>query len=196
MKKTSDEDLINLLQEGDENAFMTFIQRYQRYLYALVNEFYNNNRKIVKSDKAELISIGYETTMDVLQSYESTNYSSFYPYWKVAVERQFIHFVQKKKENHGRFISYSDEYKFDYAFQDLDPYIDSTWKYEEKYSRSDYIELLDYIDGIEGLDSNIITLKIEGCTINEIAEMLNCSIQKVKYQLRKLKDKLKERTNS
>lgn len=163
----SDKEIIERVKRGEKEMFSLLIDRYSDRVYSYF-------LKLIQ-DKDEAMSLTQETFYKVFKGIKNFDLSKyFFPYLIKIARNEGINFLNKYKRVES--IEYDD-----------------TLNYEKKESFDIKIILDEALKKLPNEDREIILLfYMENLSYEEIASVLNISIDNVKVKLHRAKEKLRK----
>lgn len=183
LREISDDFLICLYREGNQDAIDLLFERYHKFIYGIINDFFKTYNCYV--DYEEMYQEAMCIFLKCLDKYDVDN-GCFYFFVRTSIERKMKSLYVKMKK-------YSNIISLDSSF-----YIDG------KENRLDYVceedKEYNYDDCLNEIladeHKKIISLKLKGYTYEEIAMMLSMSKQSVYRRIVKIKNILKDITKN
>lgn len=177
MQQLQDEDIINMVLQGDKKAYALLIERYQHFVFTLIKRIINNHE-----DAEELTQDVFIKAFHALGDYKGT---SKFSTWLYTIARNIsLSYMRKQKA-----AIVSDE-----ILTSINGYSRDTEQSLEKKNRKAVIN--NAINHLEPSEAQVLTLfYIQEQTIDEIAIILDMNPGNVKVKLFRSRKKLKEILN-
>ncbi len=181
LNEVSDDWLLCLSREGNQDAIDLLYERYSKFLYGIINEFFKS--KLVYVDYKDMFQECIIVFLGCVQKYDE-DVGCFYFFVKMAVERRLIDNLAKISK--VKMVASLDELIYDNGNETLLDYVaessdgEYNWLYEELVVR------------IDEESRRIVDLKMVGYAYHEIALILNTSKQSVYRRVVKIKNILKD----
>lgn len=179
LREISDDLLICLYREGNQDATDLLFDRYKTFIYGIISDVFKTTNYYV--DYEDMYQEGMLVFLDCLRKYDVDN-GCFYFFVRTSVERRLINKI--KKINRNIKVSSLDENCFEEGNEKVIDYI------AEESSDFMLEELL--IDKLDGVNRDIAVLKINGYTYEDISSMLQISKQFIYRRIVKIKKVLKD----
>lgn len=183
LKEVSDDLLIELRREGNQDAIDLLFERYRNFIYGIINDFFR--KKNLYNDYDELYQESICIFISCIEKYDENN-GCFYFFVRKCIERRLKYLFEK--ENRYKKVLSLDEYMYN----------------DKKETKLDYIKedgkdfsLYDGLkEKIDGLSIEIIELKIMGYTYEEMSSILKIGTQSIYRRINKIKKILKDITKN
>ena len=169
-----------MFREGNQDAIDLLYERYNRFLYGIINELLKNCSMNYEYD--EFYQDAVVIFINCIERYDEEN-GCFYFFVRKCIERKIFDNLNKIKRR-SRILSL-DNYKYDNC---EDRYID----YIAEEDNFRYLEYENLTEGLDELNKMIVDLKIEGYSYREISKMLRISKQGIYRRIEKIKNILKD----
>lgn len=189
----SDEQLVYLIQQGNEDAANTLIRAYKRYCSSLATRFFYDHSLsgIPLEDMIETCTIAVIKAAKAF----SNDMTSFYPYWKTVATNDLIRLNEKNSYfHHSRSfygISLDDQREDDFSNDQLlgsnDPKLEIGL-----VERTIYEAIKNPKNGFSSNEKTVLLLHLDDYDVKEIAEKAGLNINQVYYLLKKGLKRLKK----
>lgn len=180
MKKTSDDFLIYLVREGNQDAIDALYERYKYFIYGFINEKLKNED--LYYDYSELYQDLFLIFLRCIEKYD--DYSGcFYTFVKTAVDRKIIDVIKKTKR-YNKFASL-DRMMFSSGNECCVDYV-------SEQDNTDTYLYDSLVENLNDIDKSIVDLKIYGYTYEEIAKVVGLGRQSVYRRFIKIRNILKD----
>lgn len=184
LKEISDDLLICLVREKYQVAIDLLIDRYTKFLYGIINDFFGKTNLYV--DYEDMFHDAFEVFLKCVESYDEES-GCFYFFVKKSVERRMIDKLKKIRKN-NQVISLDEPYYESKSEFNIDYVAD-----QEDFSYQSTENLYDSL--IAKLDEEckkIVDLRIVGYSYGEIAIFLESNKQYVYRKVNKIKNIIKD----
>ena len=179
--RSDDVKLIQRILAGDENAFATLIEKYQRQVHALAF------RKVGDFQTAE--DITQETFLRVHQKLATLNDPTKFPGWLYAIANHLC--IAWYRENRLQTESLQEIYISEVETDAYSRYIATEHAKTTDVAQQDLVKRL--LTKLKERDREVITLHyFEEMTSSEISELLGVSENTIKSQLHRARQQLKK----
>lgn len=185
---TSDEELIYLLREKNQDAIDLLLLRYYEYIKWFLKDIFVS--KNYYFDMEDLYLLSKIKMNDIIDKYDEES-GKFYSFARISIKRNVFDYLKKERSK-----------KVDYS---LDTYIDESnsiafidvlFEEGDSYSTYNIFNLKQVKEKIQILlseeEKNILKDKIDGYSYKEIAKKNNKSNKYIDNKLSKIKNKLKD----
>ena len=183
LKEISDDLLVELRREGNQDAIDLLFERYRKFIYGIINDFVRKQN--CYCDYGELYQESMCVFISCINKYDE-NSGCFYFFIRRCIERRLNHLFEKEKKYEG--IISLDEYMYDNNKETKMDYVEENGKDFVLYDRLE--------EKIDDFASSIIELKIMGYTYEEISNILGVETRSIYRKINKIKKKLKDITKN
>jgi len=183
LKEISDDFLIELYREGNQIAIDLLFERYHKFIYGIIRDLFKNETEYL--DYEELFQDSMIVFISCINKYDVDN-GCFYFFVRKSIERK-LRFITKKSKARKSVLSL-DEYMYLDGDERKIDYIA-----EKENSNNLYMEIEDKLGDFE---NEIVRLKMEGYTYEEMASLLGIGKQSVYRKINKIKNILKDITKN
>jgi len=190
-KNMDDNELLFLINENDEQAFETLIERYSSAIQNVVNKYKNKALNIgleIKDLKQEGL-IGLTTA---IKSYSNEKEASFRTYANILIER----FIQDIVKSHSRYKYHSLN-----SAVSLDTFSieeqQNLYSVVERNDATPEVKLIDLenrkeiVNFLTAFELKVYELKLDGKTNQEISKILEKSTRSIENTIQRIKMKLR-----
>lgn len=179
--------LIYLVQSYNREALNILVEKYQKFIPAWVKEILSN---LSISKEVDIDVIIDDVKYSIYKMIETYNQDKgiFYSYIKGAANNIVMNHLRGCKKHSGYILSL--EYEIDEGYTLLDSLSsnDNMSKIIERYNMIEEVENFnEKINILKEDEKNIIKMKMQGYSKDEISNMTNTSIRKVNYLINKVK---------
>lgn len=189
--KLSDEQVVSLAKDGDEEAYNHIIARYRNFVYRKAKSYY-----IKGADEEDLIQEGMIGLYKAVRDFDES-LSVFAAFAKVCVIRQILTAVKNSTRN--KHIPLNYYVSIDRDESDGEPILDIP---DENASVNPEINLIDRenVSGIEyrinqnlsKLELEVLALYLNGHSYKEIAEKINKTPKTVDNAIQRIRKKIEK----
>ncbi len=170
-----DDELIKLCQNGDKTAFEMLFRKYNKLVYGIAYRMTNN--------KEDALDLTQDIFLNVYQNIHKFKFKSTFSTWlyRISVNMCIDELRKWKKYNNVSDTEFPHQ-------------IQADERTPEDYAISKERERLvkEAISSLNEKDRAIIVLRdMEGLSYNEIADVLKCSLGRVKSRIHEARKKLK-----
>lgn len=190
----TDEQLVTLSRTGSEDAGNELIGRYRSVVKTQASMYYMEG-----ADREDLVQEGMIGFFRAIQNYDEEKGASFATFAAMCVKRQMISAVKSasrhKHEPLNRSVSLSGTFPEKYGGKvSLEETLENTRSDDPEKS----VLIAEEMDMLEknirelfsDLERQVLSLRIEGRSYDEIAEKLDCTNKAVDNAIRRAKNKL------
>ncbi len=193
---TSDEDQVERARHGDQVALAELLARYRRFVRVKARSYF-----LVGGDRDDIIQEGLIGLYKAIRDYEDGHDTSFRSFAELCITRQILTAIKTAtRQKHVPLNTYVSFERSsgggeeagrtlgdtipDHA--DADPLRQLIDSDELRELRELFRELL------SSLESEVLNLYVEGCSYQEIAEVLGRHVKSVDNALQRIKRKLEQ----
>lgn len=188
----SDEEVVSLCQNGDEDALEHIIARYRNFVYSKANTYF-----LVGAEKDDVIQEGMIGLYKAVKEFDSGNISSFKHFAGLCVSRQILSAVKAAtRKKHLPLNSYISLYESGAELENEDTgrvFIkDRELNPEDIIIGQESQDLLEYKIGkvLSKLEFQVFMYYIDGMSYGEIAQMVDKPVKSIDNALSRIKKKL------
>ena len=192
----SDEELIELTHQGEEDATEYLLQKYSPLVRKSIRTLY-----LIGADTEDLLQEGMIGLFKAIRHYESGNHynASFYTYAKSCIDRQIYTAIKssnrKKHLPLNYYISfYSKENESDTELIDnLEAGMDSNPEHIilDQENESSIEDILD--EHLSKMEKTVLHLYLEGNSYTDIAVTLNKTPKSIDNAIQRVRDKVRKK---
>lgn len=183
LTEVSDDYLIYLYRENNEEAKKELCDRYTTFIYGIIVGV--QRRRGGYLDFEECFQEGFLSFLKCIDRYDN-ECGTFYYFVKTSIEKKLNYKLEKNKQN-SNYISL-DEFVYeegeerlvDYVSEDEDAFFDDYSVYDKVVSR------------LNGVCRRIVDLRMEGYSYSSISNILGINKQNVYRQVVKIKNIVKD----
>lgn len=183
LEEISDDLLICLYREGNQEAIDLLLSRYRTFMYGIINDLFKKENEYIDYD--DMYQDAMVVFFNCLQRYDVDN-GCFYFFVRKSIERRLIDKMKKIKKN-NKIYSLDDDYYEDGNEKVID--------YVSEDVNGMFCEE-DLFKKIDDVSKQIIKLKVSGYTYEEISLKLSMSKQCIYRRIVKIKKILKDITKN
>ncbi|MBW3562391.1 MAG: RNA polymerase sporulation sigma factor SigH [Actinobacteria bacterium] len=190
---TTDEQLVEEARQGDQVALAELLDRYRRFARAKARSYF-----LVGGDRDDIIQEGLIGLYKAVRDYEPEHEASFRSFAELCITRQILTAIKTAtRQKHvplNTYVSFERPQGDDDGGRtlgdtipdhvDVDPLRQLIDSDELRQLRVTFRELL------SGLESDVLSLYVEGRSYHEIAETLGRHVKSVDNALQRIKRKL------
>lgn len=198
LEKMSDEDLIRLYRDGEENAIDLLIQRYKKVVRNRIKgDFF------VGADKDDLIQEGMIGLFKAICDYDTKKEASFKSFAILCITRQISSAFKAVTRQKHMPLNYSISLNIpvggknadeeDESITLMDLVKNNVWQTpeEEVISKENIAAINDYmLKSLSQMEIEVVHLYMEGKNYKEISQLLNKSPKSIDNALQRIKKKL------
>ncbi len=193
----SDEELLMMIDTGDETANELLFNKYKHVIDILIAK-YNSIFYKLGIERQEAYSEALYSFTDSVNSYSVNKDASFSTFLTLCVKRRLIKLVRKYSTEKSKF--YSSIYSLDYVYDGLDvPLVevlpDSTNKDPlNKITQEEDVELLNLKirEKLSSMEYEVYEYMLDNLNYNEIALILDKNPKQIDNAIQRIKLKIKE----
>lgn len=198
LKNTTDDELLRLVKKDDHYALNYLIKRYRSFVCVKAQTYF-----LIGADHEDIIQEGLIGLYKAIRDYNATKLASFKAFAELCVTRQIITAIKTAtRQKHMPLNSYIS---LDKPLFDEEP--DNTlFDVIEEQEAIDPQELLlnrekfgaieiKLLDVLSGLERKTLHLYLDGCTYQEISELLDRHVKSIDNALQRVKKKLEQLIN-
>lgn len=176
-RKMTDEGLVVMAQEGNDEAADFILSKYKDMVSAEARPYY-----ILGADRADVVQEGMIGLFKAVQTYDSDGEAAFRTYAGICINRQIIDAVKaanrKKHIPLNTFVPIEErEYAADVSYEVLDV--------------AEQIEKI-ATDNFSGMERQVWSLYMQGLSQKEIASRLNKDDKSIYNAMERIKKKVKQ----
>jgi len=185
----NDYELVSLAQENNEAAINILHEKYKDLIHNKAKKvfYYLRNRGLELSDVVQEAMIGFE---EAIKGYNQDDKALFYTFAMICVDRQLKTLVLKHNRDKYRILNEAvtldnddDMGLYNVLSDDVTP----ESKFFSKEEANDiYMRLKDSLTDFEDV---VFELKLQGCSYNEITEVLNVDSKDVYNAVTRIRNK-------
>ncbi len=195
----NDFELLSYIGECNEEASEILYQKYQPLIISIATKIYNKINNKVGLELSDLIQEGMLGLSFAIRKYDQNGKALFYTYAKTCIERKIISAIVGASRLKHRILNESISFNVETARREQSE-IDSVLSDNRMNPESLLImneeeqELERKINtNLDEQEIQILELKMNNLTYNEIANILGISKKQVDNKLRRIRSKLKEK---
>ncbi len=190
-QKLTDEELLDLIHKGNEDAYFILIERYRPYAWKIAHEyaFSNCNSGITVE---EFMDVAF-TSIDFAVKKFDQNGEVFFPYWKKTAKNEILKFIERNsyinggKEFNG--LSLDGKFENDVLVSDIVGKDDSS--FDEKTVNDEFFKLIHNKEsGLNKQEIRVAHYLLKGYSVKEISRLTGYGQSKVYYLVNSVKKTL------
>lgn len=183
----NDFELVSLIRENNEEAREIL---YNKYKPIIVKKSTDQIYKLGSygMEINDLIQEGYIGLDNAINCFNEKENTSFYTFALLCIDRQIITYIKKNTNNKAMVLNDAinlDDGK-EYLFRDN---TDIEGSFINKEDAKEFINLI--CDSLSDIEKKVLSLKLEGYDIGEIANLLNKDTKVIYNTLHRIKYKIK-----
>jgi RNA polymerase sporulation-specific sigma factor len=193
--KLGDNDLLDLVRQGDSHALDVLINRYINFVRAKARTYF-----LVGADKEDIIQEGMIGLYKAIRDYDGDKLSSFKGFAELCVTRQIITAIKTAtRQKHIPLNSYVSldkpmyEEESDRTLLDIIAGTKETDPQEMLVNQEDYGNMeYKLSELLSDLEKRVLHLYLDGSTYQEISVSLNRHVKSIDNALQRVKRKLEQ----
>ena len=191
-KELNDYELIYQVREKNEEAYGLLIEKYSHLVDMLAKKYLKEN-KFIGLEYDDLFQEGMVGVMKALDDYNPDD-TLFYTYASLCAKREMDRIIKtNSRRKHtllNESISFNKKLKCDTDLI-LEDTLASNYNLEKDFENMDlFNKIMDAKYDFPFIDSQIIELKMNGFSTDEIANLINLTYRTVNYRLKRIRKKL------
>jgi RNA polymerase sigma-70 factor (ECF subfamily) len=178
--------LIEKIRKGDEGAFTQLLEEYRRMIYKIIYSFDLNNGDF-RVDENDLFQEACLALYDAVFSFEQGRNVQFSTYAYMVIRSRIMTLLRNISRSAGNETISLDshaDHSLKFAVNEDPQFYHREELFREKLDR--------FITALSSEDRQILELKNEKLTYQQISQRLGISVKRVDNRLRSMKRKLKE----
>ena len=192
-----DEEIINLIKNGDDNAYSFILNKYKELVNVKVTKYY-----IIGAEKDDIIQEGMIGLFKAIKNYNDAKQNSFKTFANICIERQLITAIKNSnRQKHKPLNSYlslnNSKYEDDENGEEFINTFDSKTIEDplDTVMKKEYIKNLEQaIDtSLSKFEKQVLKRYIKGESYINIATQLNSTVKSVDNAIQRIR---KKATNS
>ena len=189
----SDEDIINLIKQGDNNAFSYILEKYKELINIKAAKYY-----IIGAERDDTFQEGMIGLFKAIKNYDATKQNSFKNFANICIERQLITAIKSSnRQKHMPLNSYLSLNNSAYDNDDNDEELINTFDSKTIEDPLDTVMKKEYIEKIENtIDKTLSTFEkqvlkryIKGDSYVDIATKLDAPVKSVDNAIQRIRKK-------
>ncbi|MBP3802146.1 MAG: RNA polymerase sporulation sigma factor SigH [Clostridia bacterium] len=188
-----DEEIIELIKQGDDQALSFLIDRYKELVNIKVSKYY-----IVGAEKEDTIQEGMIGLFKAIKSFDGTKQNSFKTFANICVERQLITAIKSSnRQKHMPLNSYLSLNNSAYENDDNDEELINTFDSKTIEDPLDTLMKKEYFEEIQiamdkslsGFEKQVLNRYIKGESYVDIATKLDAPVKSVDNAIQRIRKK-------
>ena len=188
-----DEEIIELIKQGDDQALSFLIDRYKELVNIKVSKYY-----IVGAEKEDTIQEGMIGLFKAIKSFDGTKQNSFKTFANICVERQLITAIKSSnRQKHMPLNSYLSLNNSAYENDDNDEELINTFDSKTIEDPLDTLMKKEYFEEIQiamdkslsGFEKKVLNRYIKGESYVDIATKLDAPVKSVDNAIQRIRKK-------
>jgi len=190
----SDEQLVALAREGDDEALGALLDRYRGFARSKARSYF-----LVGADREDVVQEGMIGLYKAIRDYNPDRQSTFRGFAELCVSRQIITAIKTAtRQKHGPLNNYVSFHRpvladdeGERCLADVLPSIQISDPAELVVSAERIRALQEHFDeALSDLEAEVLALYVDGKSYQEIAEMLQRHVKSIDNALQRIKRKL------
>lgn len=201
LENLSDEELVDLAKQGNKEAMKVLIKKYSKFLFSKVIPFY-----IPGAEREDIVQEAYIGFLKAIQDFDK-NKGNFFNFVNLCVQRQITTAIKSSNRNKSKILKNpislesnifdegaTEKNLYDYII----PSKIISGSYQEESIEDNIIDFIEKSKIKESLfskltsrEKEILKLKSQGFTYNEIAKKMGISPKSVDNALQRIRKKVK-----
>ena len=200
----SDEDVIKLIKQGDNQALSYLLERYKELVNIKVGKYY-----IVGAEREDTVQEGMIGLFKAIKCFDAQKQNSFKTFANICIERQLITAIKtSNRQKHMPLNSYLSLNNSAYDNEDNDEELINTFDSKTIEDPLDTLMKKEYYEQIEstidktlsGFEKQVLNRYIKGESYVDIAAKLDAPVKSVDNAIQRIRKKaikniLKENNN-
>jgi RNA polymerase sporulation-specific sigma factor len=194
----SDEDLVDLVRDGDDEALIALLERYRRFARAKARSYF-----LVGGDREDVVQEAMIGLYKAVRDYDRGYESSFRSFADLCITRQILSAVKAAtRQKHVPLNAYvpldrPESPDSNRPIGDLLAVTDADDPLRLIVQSDELAHLRAIVDEVlSGLEADVLDLYVNGCSYQEIAETLGRHVKSVDNALQRVKRKLEQRLHA
>ena len=189
----SDEDIIKLIKNGDEQALSFLLDRYKDLVNIKVSKYY-----MIGAEKDDTVQEGMIGLFKAIKSFDETKQNSFKTFANICVERQLITAIKSSnRQKHMPLNTYLSLNNSAYENDDNDEELINTFDSKTIEDPLDTVMKKEYFAEIEnsidktlsGFEKQVLNRYVKGESYVEIAKRLDAPVKSVDNAIQRIRKK-------
>lgn len=189
----SDEDIIKLIKNGDEQALSFLLDRYKELVNIKVSKYY-----MIGAEKDDTVQEGMIGLFKAIKSFDVTKQNSFKTFANICVERQLITAIKSSnRQKHMPLNTYLSLNNSAYENDDNDEELINTFDSKTIEDPLDTVMKKEYFEEIEhsidktlsGFEKQVLNRYVKGESYVEIARRLDAPVKSVDNAIQRIRKK-------
>ena len=189
----SDEEVVKLIKQGDEQALTFLLDRYKELVNIKVSKYY-----MIGAEKDDTIQEGMIGLFKAIKSYDETKQNSFKTFANICVERQLITAIKSSnRQKHMPLNSYLSLNNSAYENDDNDEELINTFDSKTIEDPLDTVMKKEYFAQIQntidktlsGFEKQVLNRYIKGESYVDIAAKLDAPVKSVDNAIQRIRKK-------
>lgn len=189
----TDEKLVSLIKEGDNQAFSILLDKYKDLLNVKASKYYING-----AEKEDTIQEGMIGLFKAIKNFDESKQNSFKTFANICVERQLITAIKSSnRQKHQPLNSYLSLNNSAYDNDDNDEELINTFDSKTVEDPLDTVMKKEYLEKIEstidktlsGFEKQVLNRYIRGESYVDIANKLDAPVKSVDNAIQRIRKK-------
>jgi len=187
----NDYELVSLAQENNEAAINILHEKYKDLIYSKSKKvfYYLKGKGLELSDVIQEAMIGFE---EAINGYNQDDKALFYTFAMLCVDRQLKSLIIKHNRDKYKILNEAVTLDNDEEEHALHNFItDDVTPESEFFNKEEANDIYIKIkDSLTDLEEVVFELKLQGCSYNEIAEVLNVDSKDIYNAVSRIRNKV------
>ena len=193
----SDEDVIKLIKQGDNQALSYLLERYKELVNIKVGKYY-----IVGAEREDTVQEGMIGLFKAIKCFDAQKQNSFKTFANICIERQLITAIKtSNRQKHMPLNSYLSLNNSAYDNEDNDEELINTFDSKTIEDPLDTLMKKEYYEQIEstidktlsGFEKQVLNRYIKGESYVDIAAKLDAPVKSVDNAIQRIRKKANSR---
>ena len=189
----SDEDVIKLIKQGDNQALSNLLERYKELVNIKVGKYY-----IVGAEREDTVQEGMIGLFKAIKCFDAQKQNSFKTFANICIERQLITAIKtSNRQKHMPLNSYLSLNNSAYDNEDNDEELINTFDSKTIEDPLDTLMKKEYYEQIEstidktlsGFEKQVLNRYIKGESYVDIAAKLDAPVKSVDNAIQRIRKK-------
>ena len=189
----SDEDVIKLIKQGDNQALSYLLERYKELVNIKVGKYY-----IVGAEREDTVQEGMIGLFKAIKCFDAQKHNSFKTFANICIERQLITAIKtSNRQKHMPLNSYLSLNNSAYDNEDNDEELINTFDSKTIEDPLDTLMKKEYYEQIEstidktlsGFEKQVLNRYIKGESYVDIAAKLDAPVKSVDNAIQRIRKK-------
>ena len=189
----SDEDVIKLIKQGDNQALSYLLERYKELVNIKVGKYY-----IVGAEREDTVQEGMIGLFKAIKCFDAQKQNSFKTFANICIERQLITAIKtSNRQKHMPLNSYLSLNNSAYDNEDNDEELINTFDSKTIEDPLDTITKKEYYESVEhaidkslsDFEKRVLNRYMQGESYTQIAEKLDAPVKSIDNAIQRIRKK-------